>query len=96
MDFIRIFQGTQTLNLQWIWDVLPKLTVKYSNISASKLQKIKTKLLSTCDKYTEALVPYKHRKIVNVLSKRNGIVILKAEKGRGFVALDRENILRNV
>ena len=41
-------------------------------------------------------VQYKHTKIVNVLSKRNGIVILKAEKGRGFVTLDIENILRNV
>ena len=54
-----------------------------SNIPETKLQQIKTKLLSTCDKYTKIKVPYKHRKIVNKLSKRNDIVILKADKGRG-------------
>ena len=58
-----------------------------SNIPETKLQQIKTKLLSTCDKYTKIKVPYKHRKIVNKLSKRNDIVILKADKGRGVVIL---------
>ena len=58
-----------------------------SNIPETKLQQIKTKLLSTCDKYTKIKVPYKHRKTVNKLSKRNDIVILKADKGRGVVIL---------
>ena len=35
------------------------------------------------------LIVYKHRKIVKELSKRNDIVILKADKGRGVVILDR-------
>ena len=60
-----------------------------SNIPETKLQQIKTKLLRTCDKYTKIKVPYKHRKAVNELSKWNDIVILKADKGRGVVILDR-------
>ena len=60
-----------------------------SNIPETKLQQIKTKLLSTCDKYAKIKVLYKHRKIVNELSKRNDIVILKVDKGRGAVILDR-------
>ena len=34
-------------------------------------------------------MPYKHRKVVNELSKWNDIVILKADKGRRVVILDR-------
>ena len=60
-----------------------------SNIPETKLQQIKTKLLSTCDKFAKIKVRYKHRKIVYELSKRNDIVILKADKGRGVVILDR-------
>ena len=60
-----------------------------SNIPETKLQRIKTKLLGTCDKYKKKKVPYKHRKTVNKLSKRSNIAILKAEKGRGAVILDR-------
>ena len=57
-----------------------------SNIPETKLQQIKTKLLSTCDEYAKIKVPYKHRKRVNKLTKQNEIVILK---GRGVVILDR-------
>ena len=60
-----------------------------SSIPETKLQQIKTKLLSNCDKYAKIKVPYKHRKIVNELSKRNDIVILIADKGRGVIILDR-------
>ena len=47
-----------------------------SSIPETKSKQIKTKLLSTCDK---------QRKTVTVLSKRNNIVILKADKGRGVL-----------
>lgn len=42
-----------------------------SSITETKSKQIKTKLLSTCDK---------QRKTVTILSKRNNIVILKADK----------------
>ena len=61
----------------------------FSNIPETKLQQIKTKLLSTCDKYAKIIVPYKHRKIVKKLSKWNDVVILKADKGKGVVIIDR-------
>ena len=60
-----------------------------SNIPEAKLQQSKTKLPSACDKYAKTKAPYKHRKIVNELSKRNDIVILIADKGRGVIILDR-------
>ena len=59
-----------------------------SNIPETKLQQTKAKLLSTCEKYAKIKLSYKHRKIVNELSQRNDIVILKADKGTGVVILD--------
>ena len=65
------------------------LLKKISNIPETKLLQFKTKLLITYDKYTKIKVRDKHRKIVNELTKWNDIVILKDDKGRGVVTLDR-------
>ena len=43
-----------------------------------------------CEKYTETKVPYKYRKIINDLRKREDIVVLKADKGRGIVIMNRD------
>ena len=51
-----------------------------SNTPETKLQQIK---------YAKIKVPYKHRKRVNELTKRNDIAVLKADKRRGVVILDR-------
>ena len=47
-------------------------------------------LRNTCDKYTKIKAPYKYRKFVKELSERRDIGILKADKGRGFVIINRD------
>ena len=49
----------------------------------------KTNLRNTCDKYTKIKVPYKYRKVGKELSERRDIAILKADKGRGVVIMNR-------
>ena len=58
-----------------------------SNIPGCDLSKIKTKLRNTCKKYSKVKVSYKHRKVVLELSKKENIVILKPDKGRGVVVM---------
>ena len=60
-----------------------------SHIPENELSRIKTKLRNTCEKYCNVKVPYKYRDIVSKLSKREDIVILKQEKGKGVVLMDR-------
>ena len=86
----HIPRNTNTNKIYTEFEVFYQNTLKnISSIPETTLQQIKTKLLSTCDKYTKIKVPYKHRKVVNELSKQNDIVILNAVKGRGAVILDR-------
>ena len=60
-----------------------------SNIPENEPSRTKTKLWNTCEKYCNVKVPYKYRDIVSKLSKREDIVILKQDKGRGVVLMDR-------
>ena len=61
-----------------------------SNIPENELRQIKTNLRNTCAKYTKIKVPYKYRKVVKELSERRDIAILKADKGRGIVIMNRD------
>ena len=60
------------------------------NIPETELQLIKTKLRNTCEKYTKIKVPYKYRKMINELRKREDIAVLKGDKGRGIVIMNRD------
>ena len=64
-----------------------------SDIPESEISKIRTKLRNTCEKYSKVKVPYRHRKIVLELSKNKKIVILKQDKGRGIVMMDKHKYL---
>ena len=68
---------------------LQNLLRNISHISENELSRIKTKLRNICEKYCNVKVPYKYRDIVSKLSKREDIVILKQDKGRGVVCLSR-------
>ena len=63
------------------------------DIPESEISKIKTKLRNTCEKYSKVKVLYRHRKIVLELSKNKNIVILKQDKGRGVVVMDKHKYL---
>ena len=49
-----------------------------------------TSLRNMCDKYTKIKVPYKYRKVVKELSERRDTAILKADKARGVVIMNRD------
>ena len=54
----------------------------------NELTSLKTKLRSTCEKYSKINVPYKYKNVIDNLFKYKNIVILKQDKGRGVVILD--------
>ena len=60
------------------------------SIPETELQLIKTKLRNRCEKYTKIKVPYKYKKIINELRKREEIAVLKADKGRGIVIMNKD------
>ena len=58
-----------------------------THIPDNELTSLKTKLRSTCEKYSKINVPYKYKKVIDNLSKNKNIVILKQDKGSGVVIL---------
>ena len=57
------------------------------NIPEENLSTLKTKLRSTCEKYTRIKAPYKYQQTVNKLCKNQNIVIMKQDKGCGVVIM---------
>ena len=50
---------------------------------------LKTHLLSACRQYTEIKVPYKHPRVIKSLTENESICLLKQDKGRGVIVIDR-------
>ena len=66
---------------------------KVSSLPEHDIDKIKTKLQSVCEKYHNVKTPYKHQANINNLSKSKETVILKQEKGRGTIILNRSKYI---
>ena len=63
---------------------------RYANeIPDSKISCLKTKLRNICNKYNRIHVPYKHSKFVETLSNNKNIMLLRQDKGRGIVVINR-------
>ena len=60
-----------------------------SHLNNDVITRLKTKLRHTCDKYCRIKVPYKHRNVINNLCRNKQLVILKQDKGRVVVLLDK-------
>ena len=68
-----------------------------THIPDNELTSLKTKLGSTCEKYSKINVPYKYKRVMDNLSKKKkNIVILKQDKRRGAVILDITKYTENV
>ena len=50
---------------------------------------------STCEKYSDIKVPYRHRETIRNLWNNQNIVIKKEDKGRGVVIMDRNKYFGN-
>ena len=59
-----------------------------THIPDNELTSLKTKLRSTCEKYSKINLLYKYKKVIYNLSINKNIAILKQDKGRGVVILD--------
>ena len=64
-----------------------------SPIPEGNLARIKTKLHSTCEKYYQVKPYFKYNQVTQNLSKNNEIVILKQDKGRRVMILDRSKYM---
>ena len=60
-----------------------------SHILDENLTHLKTKLRNTCEHYSKIHVPFKYKRIIDSLSKNQSIFIMKQDKGRGVVVMDR-------
>ena len=60
-----------------------------SHLNNNIITRLKIKLRHTCDKYSWIKVLYKYHKVINNLYRNNQLVILKQDKGRRVVLLDK-------
>ena len=68
-----------------------------SHLNNDVITRLKTKLRHTCNKYSRIKVPYKYRNVINNLRRNKQLVILKQDKERGVVLLDKTTYVeRNV
>ena len=52
---------------------------------------IKTGLLNACKRYTGIKVPYKYQEVVQRMAKNDSICLLKQDKGRGVIVVNRSD-----
>ena len=50
---------------------------------------LKTKLRNTCEKYSNIKIPDKQEDIIKKLTKNEQILVMKQDKGRGVVIMDK-------
>ena len=62
-----------------------------SHISDDDRTSLKTKMRHVCEKYHKVKMPYYHRKTIEKLRKRDDIIILNQDKGRGVVILNKND-----
>ena len=62
---------------------------KVTNLPGIQTLHLKTKLRNACEQYNNINVPYKKREIINKLKKNQNIMLLRQDKGRGIVTIDR-------
>ena len=60
-----------------------------SDLNNEVITRLKNKLRHTCDKNNRIKVPYKYRNFINNLRRNKQLAILKQDKRRGAVLLDK-------
>jgi len=58
-------------------------------LSEDEKSTLKTKLRNTCTKYGEIKIPFQQRETIKRLTNNPDIIIMKQDKGRGVVIMDR-------
>ena len=57
--------------------------------SDEKIINLETKLLSTCKKYNNIKVPFKHKQVVKQLAENNNVMLLGQDKDKGAVMMGK-------
>ena len=70
-----------------------RLVIGMPNIPENELQQVKTKLRNICERYRNIKVQYKQRQISKGLSQREDTTIMKADKVRGVVIMNKSKYL---
>ena len=65
-----------------------------SDLNNDVITRLKTKLRHIYDKYSQIKVTYKYRNVINNLRRNKQLVILKKNKGRGVVLLDKSKYVK--
>ena len=60
-----------------------------AHLPVDNITRLKTKLRHTCEKYSQIKVPYQYRTVIDNLRRNKNLAILKQDKGRGVVILDK-------
>ena len=69
---------------------LQRINRYINDIPDNNISHLKTKLRNIWDRYNRIRLPYKFQKIVEKLARNNSIMVLKQDKGRGVVVIDRK------
>ena len=86
---IKFRYVTIEVTLQLNLSIFIKIYLIASHIPEVQLSQTKTKLRDACAKYCRIKIPYKHSKTIENLSKRDDVIILKQDEGRGVVLMDK-------
>ena len=86
---IKFRYVTIEVTLQLNLSIFIKIYLIASHIPEVQLSQAKTKLRDACAKYCRIKIPYKHSKTIENLSKRDDVIILKQDEGRGVVLMDK-------
>ena len=67
----------------------PGLLKNIEQLPENTISQIKTKFRRTCENYNKTRVTYKYKQVINNLAQNNTIAIMKQDKGRGEVIMDK-------
>ena len=65
------------------------------HLRQSEQDHLKSKIRRTCENYYRINIPYHYEEIIKTLSTKKDIIILRRDKGRGVVVLNRTSYIKN-
>ena len=63
------------------------------HLRQSEQDQLKSKIRRTCENYYRIKIPYHYEEIIKTLSTKKDIIILRRDKGRGVVVLNRTSYI---
>ena len=62
-----------------------------NQLDQQRQDELKRKIRRTCENYSRINAPYRYQKIIDNISINKGIILIKQDKGRGVVILDKKH-----